>query len=234
MNVLITGVGTGIGKATCLHFLKQGFTVVGVLRNQKHLKGLVTVAGSLSSNLKIITADLENSNFSDKVFKQLKELNISSIDVLLNIAGVLDTTAVSDFEVTSVNKVMMVNFVSPSMLISRLLPLIEANKPGNIVNITSMSGFPGSVRFPSLAVYGASKAALGSLTESLAAEFTENGVHINALAIGSVNTEMLQKAFPDFESSISPSDMAEYIYTFATIGYKFHNGKVLSVAITNP
>jgi NAD(P)-dependent dehydrogenase (short-subunit alcohol dehydrogenase family) len=120
------------------------------------------------------------------------------------------------------------------MLISRLLPLIEANKPGNIVNITSMSGFPGSVRFPSLAVYGASKAALGSLTESLAAEFTENGVHINALAIGSVNTEMLQKAFPDFESSISPSDMAEYIYTFATIGYKFHNGKVLSVAITNP
>ena len=234
MNVLITGVGTGIGKATCLHFLKEGHTVFGVLRNNNHLDGLVKAAGSYAGNLKVLFADLEDSNFSSLIIQQLTEINISDIDVLLNIAGILDTTSVSDFSVSQLNKVMMVNFVNPSMLISKLIPMLAQNQPGNIVNVTSMSGFQGSVRFPGLAAYGASKSALSSLTESLSAELSDFGIHSNALAIGSVNTEMLQKAFPDFQSRISPSEMANYIYSFSTVGYKFYNGKVLSVAITNP
>ena len=66
----------------------------------------------------------------------------------------------------------------------------------HVVNVTSMAGFQGSGKFSGLSYYSASKAALGSLTECLAEELKEDEVKVNALAIGSVQTEMLAEAFP--------------------------------------
>ena len=233
-NVVITGVGTGIGKALCIHFLAKGYSVIGVLRNQNHYSSLVRDSNSLKGVLKIVYSDLENENFTDEVLKQLQNLNIGSISILINVAGVLDITEYDELNVAQMNKVMMVNFISPAILTSKLVPLLKGSEGANVINITSMSGFQGSVRFPGLSVYGASKAALGSYSESIACELAPLNIHINALAIGSVNTKMLKKAFPDFEASVSAEDMAEYIFSFATMGYKFHNGKTISVAITNP
>lgn len=233
-RVLITGVGTGIGKATCLHFLNQGWQVLGILRNTNHKSSLQESAGEGSNSLTLIYSDLESDSFVTEVQQQLSEFKIERLDVLINIAGVLDTKMIDETSLTRIEKVMRVNFVNPALLIAALKPLISKSKSSNIVNITSMSGYQGSVRFPGLSIYGASKAALGSLSESLACEFENSGIHINALAIGSVNTKMLQNAFPDFQASISPGQMASYIYQFASHGYQFHNGKVISVAITNP
>lgn len=232
-NILITGVGTGIGKATCINFLGKGFDVIGILRNDRHKPALINATKDLSGKLDLIYANLEESSFVEDVEKQLENLNVTEIFAVLNIAGVLDTTPWNEFDLTSMERVMRVNFANPSMLISKLYPLVVAGN-GNILNVTSMSGYQGSVRFSGLSIYGASKAALGSMSESLACEFQNQSVHINALAIGSVNTQMLRDAFPEFEASISANEMAEYIFNFATHGYKFHNGKTIPVAVTNP
>ncbi|MGB0806560.1 MAG: SDR family NAD(P)-dependent oxidoreductase, partial [Salibacteraceae bacterium] len=179
-QVLITGIGSGIGEATCHQFLKEGYSVIGILRNQNHLSKLKKNFGSLFNNLTPIYADLESSSFVETVWGQLADYKVDYLNCIVNIAGVLDTTQIDNVSVQQIEKVMRVNFVNPTMLISKLKPLLLTANSANIINITSMSGFLGSVRFPGLSIYGASKAALGSLSESLSVEFADHNIHINA------------------------------------------------------
>ena len=108
------------------------------------------------------------------------------------------------------------------------------NEASHIVNITSMGGFQGSSKFSGLSAYSASKGALSVLTECLAEEFKENGVSVNALALGAVQTEMLNKAFPDYKAQLTPQRIAKYIVDFALNGNEFYNGKVLPVTLGDP
>jgi NAD(P)-dependent dehydrogenase (short-subunit alcohol dehydrogenase family) len=107
-------------------------------------------------------------------------------------------------------------------------------KGGHIVNISSMGGFQGSVKFPGLAAYSTSKAALCSFTELFAEEYKESNTKMNCLCLGAVQTEMLEEAFPGFEAPHSPEEMASYIYTFATTQDKFMNGKIIPVSLSTP
>ena len=68
----------------------------------------------------------------------------------------------------------------------------------------------------------------------LAEEFKERKIHFNSLALGSVETKMLKKAFPDFKASTTAQEMANYIYEFSIAGYKFLNGKIVSVSSSTP
>ena len=104
----------------------------------------------------------------------------------------------------------------------------------NVLNISSIGGVQGSVKFPGLSAYSSSKGALNILTEMLAEEYKNRGIHFNSLALGSVQTKMLEKAFPNFKASTSALEMAEYIYNFSTNGYRLMNGKVISVSSTTP
>jgi NAD(P)-dependent dehydrogenase (short-subunit alcohol dehydrogenase family) len=97
-----------------------------------------------------------------------------------------------------------------------------------------MGGFQGSAKYKGLSYYSASKAALACLTECLANEFTEYGICINCLALGAVQTEMFDEAFPGYKAPVDAKQMAEFIAGFALTGHKFFNGKILPVAINNP
>src|SRR5581483_7914106 len=101
------------------------------------------------------------------------------------------------------------NFIGHVRIIQNLLPLMPAN--AHIVNIGSMGGFQGSSKFPGLSAYSASKAALHNLTECLAQEFIDLGIKVNCLALGSAQTEMLEKAFPGYESPVMAFEMGKYI-----------------------
>jgi len=104
----------------------------------------------------------------------------------------------------------------------------------HILNIGSMGGYMGSIKFPGLAYYSASKAALANLTECLAEELKDTGIRINCLALGSAQTEMLAEAFPGYQSPVSASQMATFITDFAINGSKLFNGKVLPVSVATP
>ena len=97
-----------------------------------------------------------------------------------------------------------------------------------------MGGIQGSSKFAGLAAYSSSKGAIITLSELLAEEYKEQGISFNVLALGSVNTEMLQEAFPGYEAPLSAGEMANYIFDFTLTGNKFYNGKVLSVASSTP
>ncbi len=91
-------------------------------------------------------------------------------------------------------------------------------KDGHVVNISSMGGVQGSVKFPGLSAYSSSKGAIITLTELLAEEYKETGPSFNVLALGSVQTEMLEEAFPGFKAPLSATEMAQYIMDFSLNG----------------
>jgi len=97
-----------------------------------------------------------------------------------------------------------------------------------------MGGFQGSVKFKGLSYYSASKAAIACLTECLATEFADSGISVNCLALGAVQTEMLNEAFPGYKAPVDSLQMAEYITDFALRGHKVFNGKILPVAMSTP
>ena len=120
---------------------------------------------------------------------------------------------------------------------STLMKLVfaaEAATQGHVVNISSMGGVQGTAKFSGLSAYSSSKGGLIILTELLAEEFKESGPAFNALALGAVQTEMLEEAFPGYKSPISASEIATYILEFALKGQQFYNGKVLPIASTTP
>ena len=112
------------------------------------------------------------------------------------------------------------------------LPYLE--KGSHVVTISSMGGIQGSAKFAGLAAYSSSKGAVITLSELLAEEYKERGISFNVLALGSVNTEMLQAAFPGYEAPLSATQMADYIFNFTLTGHQFYNGKVLQVAASTP
>jgi NAD(P)-dependent dehydrogenase (short-subunit alcohol dehydrogenase family) len=96
-----------------------------------------------------------------------------------------------------------------------------------------MGGFQGSMKFPGLSHYSASKAAIATLTECLSAEYKDD-FSINCLAIGAVQTEMLEEAFPGYEAPLKSEEMAEFVVNFALESHKYLNGKIIPVSLSNP
>ena len=131
-----------------------------------------------------------------------------------------------------INHVYSVNVFSVIKLIRDLLA--HFNNDAHIVNISSVGGVQGSVKFSGLSTYSSSKGAITILTECLAEEFKRSSLRFNALALGAVQTEMLREAFPDYQAKTSATEMAIYIYRFATQDGKLYNGKILIVSSTTP
>ena len=107
-------------------------------------------------------------------------------------------------------------------------------KDGHVLTISSMGGVQGSAKFAGLSAYSSSKGAVITLTEVLAEEFKETGPSFNVLALGAVQTEMLEEAFPGYKASVSALEMANYIKDFALTGQQFYNGKLLQVSNSTP
>ena len=113
-----------------------------------------------------------------------------------------------------------------------MIPFLQ--KGSHVVTISSIGGIQGSIKFPGLAAYSSAKGAVITLSELLAEEYKEQQIAFNVLALGAVQTEMLEEAFPGYQAPISASEMADYIYNFSLTGNKFYNGKVLQVSSSNP
>jgi NAD(P)-dependent dehydrogenase (short-subunit alcohol dehydrogenase family) len=107
-------------------------------------------------------------------------------------------------------------------------------QPASIVNISSMGGFQGSSKYAGLSTYSSMKGALSILTECLAIELSASSIHVNALCLGAVQTEMLTQAFPGYMAPTDASTMASFIAHFALVDSTLFNGKIIPVAISNP
>jgi len=231
MNIIINGGSRGIGKEVVINLAADKDNQILVTgRTESMLKALQE--SCLNENVSYLTMDISVFEKETEAVKDQIYNRFSRVDILINIAGLL---VVKDFLKISgqeARNMMDTNFFGPAALIKLLVPLMPARS--HIINISSMGGFQGSSKYRGLSYYSASKAALSCLTECLAEELLETGIAVNCLAIGSVQTEMFESAFPGFKAPLSPGEMAEFISYFALNGNRFFNGKILPVAVNNP
>ncbi len=233
MNVIVTGAGSGIGKEVVKRFLQEENTnVLAVSRNSAKLDALIQECG----NQNLRTLELDFVDFDSNEIKLGEALNgMGEVDILINNAGMLLNKNFLDVTVKDMNEQWTVNFVGAARMIQHCVPYMEVtNGKSHIINVSSMGGYQGSAKFPGLSIYSSSKGALSILTECLAEEFADKSISVNALAFGAVQTEMLEKAFPEFKAPISAEEMAGFVVEFAMNGHRYMNGKVLPVSISTP
>lgn len=236
MNVVITGASRGIGFHLSQQFARSGAKkIIGISRNYKQLCLLKEICHEKYPNTEFLAVayDLQGITQNEPQLAGLIKQNVSSVDILINNAGLLNAKPFESASADDIMRVFNVNYFGPALLVKNLMPLLK-NSHGHVVNITSMGGFQGSAKFKGLSHYSASKAALTVLTECLAEEYKKDGVSFNALALGSVQTDMLEEAFPGIQAPLSPEEAAAFIADFAINGKKYFNGKVLPVSLSTP
>ena len=224
-NIVITGTSRGIGYELVALFTDAGHNVLALSRND------VPVSGMEFSNCHCFPCDITNSKDISKVGEFIKK-NWKTVDILINNSGYLISKPFAKLTKEDFRDAYEVNVFGAAALTQEVLPYMK--KDGHVVNISSMGGVRGSVKFPGLSAYSSSKGALITLTEVLAEEYKETGPSFNVLALGSVQTEMLEEAFPGYKAPISARAMADYIAEFALSGNLFYNGKTLEVSSSTP
>ncbi len=226
MKIVVSGASRGLGFALVSHLLAEGHEVFAFARNSDKISKIPQGSGKLH----FMAFDLREKNFSPLI-RAIRE-KMSTVDALVNNAGFLISKPFREMEDRDFDLMFDINVKAPFKLIRSLYPLFS--KGSHILNISSAGGFQGSVKFGGLSLYSASKGALSILTETLALEFAEEDIRVNALALGSAQTEMLAQAFPNFKAPLSADEMAEFLAYFTVNGHKFFNGKVLPVSLSTP
>jgi NAD(P)-dependent dehydrogenase (short-subunit alcohol dehydrogenase family) len=234
MKIIITGASSGVGFEAVLELIQDSRNeVIALARSEDKLRRLYEIATGLNPDCILYPAkfDIVHDDYEGGLIPFVKD-RFGTFDVLINNAGTLINKSFANLTQLDFVEMLQSNLLGHVKMIHHLLPLFNPN--AHIVNIGSMGGFQGSAKFSGLSAYSASKAALHTLTECLAVEFEERKIKVNCLALGSAQTEMLEEAFPNYESPVMAFEMGKYIADFALTGHKFFNGKVLPVAVTTP
>lgn len=223
-TIIITGTSRGIGAELVKQFALEGHNVIALSRK----------ANPDFSNLENVffkSIDLSKEDELSSLTNDLKQ-EFGTIDILIHNAGAIVNKPFSEISSQEFEYVYKVNVFGVAALNRAVLPLMPQG--AHVITVSSMGGIQGSLKFPGLAAYSSSKGAVITLSELLAEEYKEQGVAFNVLALGAVQTEMLQEAFPGYQAPINPEGMATYIKDFALNGNKYFNGKVLQVSSTTP
>lgn len=223
-NVIITGTSRGIGYESALLFANAGHNVLAISRK---------IPQSLIDNPNIACLGIDLA--SDGGMEHVKDFIASSwhhVDIVIHNAGALILKPFGEITAAEFEYIYKVNVFGVAALNRAVLPYMQNG--GHVVTISSMGGVQGTMKFAGLSAYSSSKGAVITLSELLAEEYKDKGIAFNVLALGSVNTEMLQEAFPGYTAPLSANEMADYIYNFSLTGNKYFNGKVLQVSSTTP
>jgi len=224
-NIIITGTSRGIGFALAKNFADAGHQVLALSRNPKTIEALA------HKNMTAIATDLSDEKDLQKIVDFVK-INWNKVDILIHNAGKLINKPFLELSSSDFREVYKVNVFAVAALTQKMIPFLK--KGSHVVTISSMGGVQGSLKFPGLAAYSSSKGAVITLSELLAEEYKDAGIAFNVLALGAVQTEMLEEAFPGYQAPTSPEQMADYIADFSLNGHRYYNGKILPVSSSNP
>ena len=222
--IVVTGTSRGIGLELTKLFIEKGFEVVSISR--KINSDLENLRGCFC-----FSADITNKLSLYPVVTFLKAENKEVVG-LVNNAGALVNKPFAALTSEDFTTMFNVNVLGVAHVNQAVLPFMKAKS--HVVTISSMGGVQGSMKFPGLAAYSTSKGAVITLSELLAEEYKEQKIAFNVLALGAVQTEMLEEAFPGYQAPSTAKQMAEYILNFTLTGHQFYNAKVLQVSSSTP
>ena len=218
-NAIITGTSSGLGFELVNKFIAENYNIISLSRSTCSIK---------SSLVEHCNFDITNPK-SISELKKLIQSKYKTIDILINNAGMLINKPFVELSKKEFISVYDVNFFGVIELIQGILPFFKSKS--QIINISSIGGINGTNKFKGLSAYSSSKGALNILTEVLAEEFKETGPVINSLCLGSVQTKMLEQAFPGYKAQVQPREMANFIYDFSQSGGKIFNGKIIPISL---
>jgi NAD(P)-dependent dehydrogenase (short-subunit alcohol dehydrogenase family) len=175
-RAVVTGASRGIGAAIVAEMLSLGASVLGVSRSREDLAHL-QVENASRDRLHILSADLTDASQRSLVISEAQE-RLGGIDVLVNNAGVAFRAPAGEADVDQFRRVLDLNLIAAFDLSRLAYGVLRAAGRSNIINISSVAGV---ATLPQRAFYGASKAALNHLTQSLAAEWGRDRIRVNAV-----------------------------------------------------
>jgi NAD(P)-dependent dehydrogenase (short-subunit alcohol dehydrogenase family) len=227
LTALVTGATSGLGKAIALRLARDGMRVIVVGRDAARGAAVVEQIEASGGQASFIAADLRDPAEIERLVTEVGE-----VDVLVNNAGhsmwgPTEKTTVEDFD-----EMFASNVRSAYFLVGAFAPAMADKGTGSIVNISSIAG---RIGLPNGAAYGATKAALASLTQSWTAEYSPRGVRVNAVAPGPIYTRPEARQLFDslgattaLNRAAEPGEIAEVVAFLASPQASYVTGAIVA------
>ena len=223
-TVVITGASRGIGKETALRFAKEHWNVV--INSSKSIEALNEVKDEILScgaDCLALAGDVQDSGFVHELIVRSLE-RFSSIDVLVNNAGISYVGLLSDMSVEEWNRILNTNLSSVFYGCKEVVPSMVSQKSGKIINVSSVWGEVGA---SCEVAYSATKGGIISLTKALAKELAPSNIQVNAVSFGAIDTSMnacfSKEELEELANEIpagrlgSSEEAGDFIYQIATM-----------------
>ena len=240
-TALITGGSLGLGKATAILFAKEGAEVVITGRTEKTLKETVDEASELGLEIDYITSDVSK----EEDCKEAVDYTVGKygkIDILFNNAGVLFASVTHETDIDMWQNIFDINVKGTFMMSKFAIPHMLENNYGCIVNNSSILGLKA---VPGVAAYNSTKGAVTQFTRSMALEYAQQGIRVNAICPGTIVTPMVTNMFDASEDAKAteeffksfhpigrlgePDEIAHAVLFLCDDNVKFMTGNMLSV-----
>lgn len=237
---VITGAGSGMGRAMANRFAAEGAKVVAAEWNQETLDEVVAEVEAAGGEITGVQGDVSKQDDCKKIIDTTVSV-YGKLDILCNNAGVMDNfAAVGDFSDEILERVFSINVYGPMYLSRLAVPIMLEHGGGSIVVTASVAGIKGGAAG---VVYTASKHAIVGVTKSIAWQYAQKGIRCNAIAAGGVETNIMASIDPtkidpvgaercQFGSSIIPgmlkaNDIADLALFLASDESKMISGAII-------
>ena len=231
---IVTGAGRGIGKAIALEFANEGADVVITYnKNKDKAEGVRKEVEAFGRRSLAIKCDVRNAKEVEEMVGKAKK-EFGRIDILVNNAGVMIKGDFQEMDDKIINETLDTNVKGIIHCTQNVLPIMKKQKYGKIVNLSSFVAFKNNTSSP---IYAASKAAVVSLTRTLSREVAEDGITVNSVAPGPVDTEMVPRERMKYfientpmKRIARPEEIAKAVKFFASDDSAFVTGETLVVS----
>ena len=236
-TALITGCNRGIGSSILKAFVQEGASVIACTRkvDDELNKYYHQLSHDYGVNIYPITMDLSDEESIKQGMKEVNALKLP-IDILVNNAGIAKFKPFVMTRMDDYKEMMQVNVYAPALISQYVIKNMLKQKKGCIINFSSVSGLDMN---SGNAAYGVSKAAIASLTRTMARELAKTNIRVNAIAPGFVETDMNKQIAEDYMESMkqqislgriaNPEEVANLVCFLASDDSSYITGQIVRV-----